>query len=66
MDEVLMDGTFSLSPLFEHVFAMLVKSGEYVFAVLYVLLGNKQQVIVTSSSRLPSRKQTASNRDITA
>ena len=56
MDEVFMDNTFSLSPpLFEQVFAMLVKCGEYVFPVLYVLLGNKQQVIVKSLSRLPSR-----------
>ena len=45
MDEVFMDGTFSLAPpLFEQVFAMLAKRGGYVFPVLYALLRNKQQV----------------------
>lgn len=44
MDEVFMDGTFTLSPpLFEQVYVILSKRGQYVFPVLYALLPNKLQ-----------------------
>lgn len=42
MEEIFMDGTFSLSPpLFKQVFVVLAKRGEYVFPVLYGLICNK-------------------------